>query len=145
MYKRILLPLDGSALAEQTLPYAVFQAERFQAELILLKVQEPLARNLNLPAWAVRKAEETTRKLAREYLERVAAGVRESGISVRVAMVGGHPHEEITRFAEAKQVDLIVICTRGYSGICCWLKGGVADRVARGVSVPVLLVRARKE
>jgi nucleotide-binding universal stress UspA family protein len=43
MYKRILLPIDGSALAEQALPYAIAQAERFDAELILLRVLEPIA------------------------------------------------------------------------------------------------------
>jgi len=53
MYKRILLPLDGSALAEQALPYAVVQAERFQAELILLKV---FASILNVLLLAFEKA-----------------------------------------------------------------------------------------
>jgi len=48
MYKRILLPLDGSALAEQALPHAFAQAKQFQAELILLKILEPLAKNVNI-------------------------------------------------------------------------------------------------
>ena len=144
IYQRILLPLDGSALAEQALPHAIAQAERFQAELILLKVLEPLAKNLNLPIEATRRAEEVTRKLAHEYLERIAVGVRESGIPVRAITVEGHPHKEIVRFAEAEQVDLIVMCTRGHSGLSRWLMGSVADRVVRGASVPVLLVSARQ-
>ena len=55
--------------------------------------------------------------MAREYLEQVATGVREIGISVRVVTVDGYPHKEIVRFAENEQVDLIVTCTRGQSGL----------------------------
>ena len=51
----------------------------------------------------------------------------------------------IVRFAETNQADLIVICTRGHSGLSRWLIGSVADRVMRGASVPVLLVRTTKE
>lgn len=144
MYERILLTLDGSPLAEQALPHAVAHAEHFGAELILVKVLEPLAKNLNLPPRAVRKAEEATRRFAREYLERIAVDIRNKGISVRVVTIPGSPHVEIALFAERENIDLIVICTRGQSGLSRWLMGSVADRVARGVSVPVLLVRARK-
>jgi len=145
MYKRILLTLDGSELAEQALPHAVAHAERFQAELILLRVIKPLAKNLDLPVAVVRSAEETTRKLVYEYLEQIAVGVREIGITVRVVTVDGTPHEEIVRFAETEHVDLIVISTRGQSGLSRWLIGSVADRVTRGVSIPVLLARSLRE
>jgi len=144
MYQRILLTLDGSALAKQALAHAVAHAERFQAELILLKVNEPLTRSLNLPPAKVKEAEDLTRELAREYLEKIAADVRESGIVVRTVIAEGHPHEEIVLFAEREQVDLIVICTRGHSGLSRWLMGSVADRITRGVNIPVLLVRVRK-
>lgn len=147
MYKRILLALDGSALAEQALSHAVAQAERSQAELILLRVLEPLPRDVGLSKAAIEKAEELTNNLAREYLERVAASVQERDIPVRVVTIEGRPHEEIVRFAETNQVDLIVMCTCGQSGrgLGRWLMGSVADRVVRGAHVPVLLVRASKE
>jgi nucleotide-binding universal stress UspA family protein len=145
MYERILLTLDGSPLAEQAIPHAVVHAKHFDAELILMKVLEPLAKSINLPQRAVRKAEEETRKIVSEYLERLAVDIRKNGISVRIVMVTGSPHAEIAQFAERENIDLIVICTRGQSGLSRWLMGSVADRVARGVSVPVLLVRARKE
>jgi nucleotide-binding universal stress UspA family protein len=83
--------------------------------------------------------------LAHEYLERVAAKVKEHGIPVQVATTEGHTPVEIVRFAEANEVDLIVMCTRGHSGFSRWLMGSVADRVVCGASVPVLLVRARKD
>jgi nucleotide-binding universal stress UspA family protein len=145
VYKRIMLPLDGSTLAEQALPHAVALAECFQAELIIIKVLEPLAKNTNLPPTVVRKAKEEARKLALDYLDRVAADARDSQIAVRVITIDGRPHEEIVHFAEEEQVDLIVISTRGYSGLSRWLMGSVADRVTRAVNVPVLLVRTRKE
>jgi nucleotide-binding universal stress UspA family protein len=64
---------------------------------------------------------------------------------VRVATVEGSPHVNITEFAEANEVDLIVMSTRGQSGLTRWLMGSVADRVVRGATVPVLLVRSRGE
>ena len=145
MYERVLLPLDGSSVAEQALPHAVAQATNFQAELILLKVLEPLAKYHNISLEAAGRAEKATHELAREYLERVAAGVRERGVLVRMVTVDGNPHEGIVSCAETEQVDLIVICTRGHSGLTRWLIGSVADRVVRGASVPVLLVSARQE
>jgi nucleotide-binding universal stress UspA family protein len=110
---------------------------------ILVAAWEPVAAAHGLAV--VRSAEETTRELVREYLEQIAAGVREIGISVRVVMVDGCPHEEIVRFAEIEQLDLIVICTRGQSGFSRGLMGSVADRVTLGVSIPVLLVRSNRE
>lgn len=145
MYKRILLPLDGSALAEQALPYAISQAERFGAELILMRVLEPIApKDPIVPKATAKQVEELTRAWAHEHLERIAARVQERGIPVQVVTVEGRPYTEIVQFAESNQVDLIVICTRGQSGFSRWLVGSTADRVVRGASVPVLLVRAAK-
>ena len=144
MCKRILLSLDGSALAEQALPHAVAQAKCFRAELILLKVLKPLQAYGTLRA-AGRRAEKLTGDLARDYLERIAAGVRQHGVSVQVATIEGHPRTEIVRFAEANQVDLIVISMRGQSGLSRWLGNSVADRVVRGAGVPVLIVRAQEK
>jgi nucleotide-binding universal stress UspA family protein len=143
MYKRILLPLDGSPLAEQALPHAIAQAERFGAQLVLLRVVEPmLPTETVIPREAIRRAEEKTRALTQEYLERMAARARERGIPVQTVTIEGFPRLQIVQFAEANRIDLIVICTRGRSGHSRWLMGSVADRVVRGASVPVLLVRA---
>lgn len=146
MYKRILLPLDGSPLAERALPHAIAQAECFGAELILLRVVEPiLPTETVVPREAIRRAEERIQALTQEYLERVAARVRERGIPVQTVTIEGFPRVQIVQFAEANhQIDLIVLCTRGRSGISRWLMGSVADRVVRGASIPVLLVRTAK-
>jgi nucleotide-binding universal stress UspA family protein len=78
---------------------------------------------------------------AQEYLERVTEQVQEQGVQAESAIVEGRPNVEITRFAEANSIDLIVLSSRGRSGLSRWLLGSVADRVVRGATVPVLLVR----
>jgi nucleotide-binding universal stress UspA family protein len=144
MYKLILLPLDGSTLAEQALPHAIAIAERFQSELVLLRVLIPLSRPPTTAEVALQRVEEATAVLAREYLERIAADVRERGITVQMVSIGGRPHWEIIQYAETNQVDLIVMCTRGQSGLSRWLMGSVSDRVVRAANVPVLMVRAQE-
>ena len=145
MYKRVLLPLDGSAVAEEALPHAVAQAERFGAELILLRVVEPFPYVRGLSHANLVQIREQTQEWAREYLDGLAKIPRQQGISVQKATVEGQANAAILQFAEANQVDLIVICTRGRSGVSRWLMGSVADRVVRGASIPVLLVRAAQE
>ncbi len=84
---------------------------------------------------------EATRVSALEYLERVAVNVQEHGIKIQMVTIVGRPHNQIIQYAETNQMDLIVMCTHGQSGLSRWLMGSVADRVARGACVPVLLVR----
>jgi nucleotide-binding universal stress UspA family protein len=94
---------------------------------------------------SIDQAKEQTAALAREYLGSVAERAREQGITVQVAAIEGRPNTEILGFAETHDTDLIVICTRGRSGLSRWLMGSVADRVVRGAPIPVLLVRAEQK
>jgi len=145
MYNHILLPLDGSLLAEQALPHAIALAERFQSEMALIKVQIPLPRPPTKAAAAIQRAENETSVLIHEYLESVAARVQEHGITVQMITHVGRPHFQIIQYTEVNQVDLIVMCSRGQSGLSRWMIGSVADRVMRGANVPVLLVRPQKK
>ena len=145
MYKRILVPLDGSQLAEQALPHAAIHARQFGAEIVLLKVLGPLPEPSMSSPRVMRSAAAASAQLAREYLEGVAAGLREEGIPVEVAAVEGKPYVQIIRFAEENEIDLIAMSTRGHSGLSRWLLGSVADRVARGATVPLLLIQAASE
>jgi nucleotide-binding universal stress UspA family protein len=142
MHKRVLLPLDGSTMAEQALPHAVEQAERFRSELVLLRAVSPLLPGNGLSPMELGWVQEQAGEWARDYLESIATQVRTRGVPVKVAIIQDPAHEAITQFAEANDVDLIVICSRGQSGPSRWLMGSVADRVVRGAAVPVLLVRA---
>jgi nucleotide-binding universal stress UspA family protein len=143
MYERILVPLDGSCLAEDALPHAVAQAERFGATLVLLKVLGPLPDTPMAGRPGVKIAEQMSGDIARDYLEGIASPLREQGLPVEVATVDGKPYVEIVRYAEAHLIDLIVMTTRGQSGLSRWLLGSVTDRVVRGATVPLLLVQAR--
>ena len=145
MYKRILVPLDGSKLAEQALRHAAIQAGQFGAEIILLMVLGPLPDQTMAGRRAVRHAEEASARLALDYLEVAAAGPREQGLPVQTETVEGKPYLEIIRFAEEKGIDLIVMSTRGHSGLSRWLLGSVTDRVVRGATVPLLLVQCQED
>jgi nucleotide-binding universal stress UspA family protein len=145
MYKRVLIPLDGSAWAEQALPHAIAQAKHFQAKLILLKVVEPFAHARGMSLSDLEQIRQQAHTWAREYLESLAADIQEQGILVQKVTIDGRPHTGIAEFADSNRVDLIVMSTRGQSGLSRWLMGSVADRVVRGATVPVLMVRTRKE
>jgi nucleotide-binding universal stress UspA family protein len=139
MYKHILLPLDGSTMAEKAVPFAVAQAEWFGALLILLRVVEPILHTRS-PA-ALDDATQERMEWARDYRESVATRIREQGVRVDIVVTEDAPSVAITQYAEGNQVDLIVLCSRGRSGPSRWLMGSVADRIVRGADVPVLLVR----
>jgi nucleotide-binding universal stress UspA family protein len=145
MYKRILVPLDGSKLAEQTLPHAAVHAEQFGSEIVLLKVLGPLPEPTLAGRPAFINAESASAQLAQDYLEGVAAQLRDQGLPTQTATVVGKPYVEIIRFAEENEIDLIIMSTRGHAGLSRWLLGSVSDRVVRGATVPLLLVQARDE
>ena len=84
MYTRILLPLDGSEMAEQAIPFAVTQAERFKARLILLQAVEPILYARSLVA--VNDARDQRMRWSRDYLEGVAAGIQEQGIQTEIVV-----------------------------------------------------------
>ena len=144
MYRRVLLPLDRSAISEQAVPHALAQARHSGAELILLRVLEPLTNVRGLSDGDQEDMRAVTLQRAQEYLDDLVARSECGEITVRTATIEGRPHEKILEYAEEGDVDLIVICTRGRSGFSRWLMGSVADRVVRGAKVPVLLVRAEQ-
>ena len=145
MYKRIVLLLDGSKLAEGALPHAVALAEQFQAQLILLRVLEPLVEKLSLQGPGLDFAEELTSDIVRDYLDGLAKDFQEKGIDAEPVIITGRPQIEILRYVETEAVDLIVFTTRGESGLSRWLRGSIADRVARGSKIPVLIIPITQE
>jgi len=143
MYKRMLVPLDSSELAEVVFAYAKELAGRLDLEVILLHIYSAHERN----EAAVRqdylsKAIELVKHQAAEV--RLKSGVETGGsaIEVNAVLVEGHPAEEILRYAEENKVDLILMATHGRSGVMRWAMGSVADKVLRTSKVPVWLIRA---
>ncbi|MCE7984488.1 MAG: universal stress protein [Caldilinea sp. CFX5] len=139
MYQKILLPLDGSALAEEALPYAIAQAQQFGAQLILLKVIPPLLEWRSPQREAAAAAEVVT------VLTPVAEKVRAAGVAVAIVSIEGGggtgAAPKIVRYAAQNAIDLIVMSTRGHGGFNRWVLGSTADGVVCKAPAPVLLVR----
>jgi nucleotide-binding universal stress UspA family protein len=133
MWKRILVPLDGSNLAQLALAYAEELSAAFSSELILLYVNEP--------------REDQYRHMHQLYLEEVAKQVKEhvkKRARVKTVVLTGEPAEEIIGYAEKNKVGVIIMASHGRSGIMAWATGGVADKVLHTTKVPVLLIRVTK-
>lgn len=145
MYKSILVPLDGSQLAECALEHVKAIATGCQVpEVVLLQVVEPIGRPGYLPAavseQAYRDAKETAEIQSRNYLSKVADGLKEEGIAAKVDIAYGLPADEILDYADRNGVDLIVMSTHGRAGITRWVFGSAAERVVRHSIYPVLIV-----
>lgn len=147
MFKRILIPLDGSELAEKALPLAVVLGHQFESELILIRMIElfhppPLLSHLT-PTTAVSMAEtyQQAQAGAETYLLNQQEKLREAGFEVQTILCETLPAEGIIYTAQEYKVDCIVMSTHGRSGIARWTLGSVADKVARHAPCPVLLVR----
>jgi nucleotide-binding universal stress UspA family protein len=132
-------------MAEQALPHAAALAECFGAELILLRALEPFPHVRGMSATDLSAIRQQTEEWMREYFGRLSLELRDRDILVETAVVEGRANVVITQYAEANQVDLVVICARGRSGLSRWLMGSVADRVVRGATTPVMLVQPQAE
>jgi nucleotide-binding universal stress UspA family protein len=140
----ILVPLDGSPLAEQILVHATELGRITQAEYTLLQVVEPLFVGYGPEMSAITADEQILESLqaqAQEYLDRVATQLRAEGLQVQATTVIEFAVAAILDYAREHAVDLIALETQGRGGLARWIVGGVADKVIRGASVPVLLHR----
>jgi nucleotide-binding universal stress UspA family protein len=150
MYKKILVPLDGSKLAECALPYVEALAKGCGTEKVILasvteRVQgyrafedpsQPLGQQL-IPEAFGKKEEQ-----AQRYLGRIAKAMKAKGIKVGTEVLLGDPAEEIVIYAKHPGCDIIVMSSHGRSGLSRWTHGSVADKVFRHSPVPVLMVKA---
>jgi nucleotide-binding universal stress UspA family protein len=143
MYKRILVTLDRSELAEQALPHAVAMAKAFSSSIELVMVV-PIT-GYATPETAVHIDWEREVDEDREYLTGIVARVTDANVPVKSEIRRGDIAEEILRHAQEMHVDLIVMSTHGRSGLGRWVYGSIADRVLRYATVPVLLVRASEQ
>jgi len=148
MFRKILLPLDGSTFAEHAIPHAVQAARSAGAELLLALVhvqRVPVTTDHTL-RHELQRWEEEYLVQEQRYLQDVAERIgREHGITPRTMMSTGEVDQEIERAVRREQVDLVAMTTHGRAGMeRAWL-GSVADSLVRGLEVPVLLVRPSDE
>lgn len=142
MFKKILVPLDGSTLAEAVLPYVEDIAKEDNAIIEVLTVS-----NVSIPIYAVEapidfdRVVEHERQMSKLYLDDVSARLTKDGIVVKSLYAEGPVAQEIVNYAELTGADLIAMSTHGRSGVSRWLLGSVADKVLHSAKVPVLLIR----
>ncbi|MFQ5846902.1 MAG: universal stress protein [Candidatus Methylomirabilales bacterium] len=143
MYRRILVPLDGSQLAERILPHVETIAKSTGAEVVLLRTTDP--RHGEIAAEAAtegRKWLESDQAQAAKYLEGVAKRLKDAGVTTRVEVLVGEPAVEILTAAEHENVDLIAMMSHGATGFNHFDRGSVAEKVLQCTTRPVLMVRA---
>ncbi|MFZ5917303.1 MAG: universal stress protein [Chloroflexota bacterium] len=146
MKERILVPLDGSALAEQALPHAVALGQGLSAGLELLRTVVILPDAGDLLSEAGLEEAALIDRLdaeARAYLTKIAARLEAPGLKVQCTVEHGPAAETIVAHAERHAARLIVMATHGYTGIKRWSHGSVAERVLQSAGVPVLMVRGQ--
>ena len=144
---QILVPLDGSPLAEQALPCAMALGRGLASELVLFGAVSIPADTQELLDRAGVKADALLEQLkteANEHLCQVVEQLRETGLAARHIVQCGPAAEAIVGYAEQLEVRQIVMATHGYTGPNRWTHGSVAERVLQSASVPVLLVRVQE-
>lgn len=149
MYKKILVPLDGSSVAECVLPHVAAIARGCQTPgVILVQAVEPLSVPYGREISELKSIEQATafeahrRVDAEKYLSATAARLGKAGIKAKAEVIYGKAAEALSDFAAKNGVDLVVIATHGRSGVSRWVWGSVTDRVLRSAGVPILMVRA---
>ena len=136
---KLLLPLDGTPLSESTLPFGVSLAQRWNAEVLLVRACDPsLSVAPELPAKIRSQMLQRSLAAAGEYLEHLHG--RFPGLTVHDHTPSGRAREEIPRLAQSENCDLIVLAFHGRSGPDRWLLGSVAEGVLRRSPCPVLLL-----
>jgi nucleotide-binding universal stress UspA family protein len=138
MFKKILVPLDGSELAAKIIPQVIDLAKVHQSEVTLLHVAYTEYGQASPGAMAQAVAQEAKRCEA--FLGQVAKEMQSQGVAVNVECVEGSPAREILGFAKANKIDVIAMATHG-KGEIAWVLGSVAEKVISHASIPVLLLR----
>jgi nucleotide-binding universal stress UspA family protein len=145
MFGKVLIPLDGSTLAENALEPAFMLAQQQQSKVILTTV--PVFHQVLIPGSAgfglalPDQTYELCREEAETYLEQIGSARADSGLTIRCIVPEGDVAGAIVDLSSQEQADLIVMTTHGYSGFTRWMLGSITDRVLRGALCPVLVVR----
>ena len=150
MYKNILVPLDGSELAECVLGHVESIANGCGTESVtFLRVVEPVYLAVSaepdsgytFSARDWQKLEDDLKSAASNYLDRLVARTKYGNVKIKSEVITGKAADSIAAYAEEKGIDLITIATHGRSGVGRWVWGSVADRVLRTAIVPILMIR----
>ena len=148
----ILVPLDGSELAEAALEPVREMANQFvvdSVEIVLLRVCELFSPPQSYPppmslGWEeyVEYVTSNCKDICQSYLAKVEEQLKEEGLTARSEVLVGNPADAIVDYANQNAPDIIAMSTHGRTGISRWALGSIADKVLKGASSPILLVRS---
>ena len=143
MFDPILVPLDGSLLAECVLSHAIAVAQAFNAKVILLRVldrdqQRVSAQLFDLLNWQIHKAETAL------YLRKIDARLQELGLRTESIAQEGLVAESIIEFAQNQEMKLIILSSHGHSGVSQWGISSVAQKIILSAPTSVMIVRAHQ-
>ena len=144
MIKKILVPLDGSALAEKALAHAEDLAKQFEAEVILVWVLHPLIVMSDYGSSSYQQIVALEQQEAKEYLVEKEIDLIKDEVAVHSKIMEGQAAQAILDLACREKVDLIVMSTHGRSGLSRWIQGSVASKILHHAPCPVYLVRVRE-
>jgi nucleotide-binding universal stress UspA family protein len=140
MYRHILIPTDGSELAERGVAQGLALAKSLGAKVSIIFVVEPFSEVTGRVLEAVATYAELRREQATSALDRAATAAKEAGVSCETIQVeNGQPHQAIISAAEDKGCDLIAMSSHGRSGLSMLLIGSVANKVLAQAKIPVLV------
>ena len=141
MFKKILVPLDGSELAAKILPQVVELAKNFKSQVTLIHVcaTEAFGMGETTPG-VMAAAPAAEKKVCEAFLSKAGKNLKGKGVNVNLVCKEGAPAREIIAYAAKNETDLITMATHG-KGEVAWVLGSIAERVASHATVPVLLFR----
>ena len=146
MYKKIMIPLDGSELAECVLPHVEAFIKGFNtSDVIFVRVVEhetPYHGQYSITREMLEKRESEKESLAKDYLNKIVNRLKREGAALHAEVIVGRVTESLVDYAKKNDIDLILLATHGYSGVTRWVRGSVSDKILRSANVPVLMVRA---
>ena len=142
MFKKVLVPLDGSELAAKILPQVEDLAKTYQAQVTLITVGHlaSAAGAVEATPEIIREAAAHEKKISQRYLEKTAGALKEKGLKVDWVYVEDMPDHAIVAYAAKQRMDLIAMATHG-RGEVAWVLGSGAQKVVSHATVPVLLLR----
>ena len=142
MFDSVLVPLDGSLLAECVLPHAIAFAQAFHAKVTLLRVLDKRqgvdAKVFDLLNWQIAKAD------AKLYLEKVAERLKEAGVDTVEVVLEGMAAESINEYAQSHKMKLIILSSHGHAGLSQWGISSVTQKIIYSAPTSVMLIRARQ-
>jgi nucleotide-binding universal stress UspA family protein len=144
MLKRVLVPLDGSARAEQALPVAARLAQSVGGTVVLLRVvtiPNEFVAYVTLEPIATQSVINATLEEARTYLQSLADSDSLQGVHTETEVLLGQAAATILSVVDSHLIDLVVLCSHGYTGMTRWILGSVAEKVSQLAPVPVLVLR----